>query len=125
MTCFRDPGIRVSFALFAAHAFAAISGCGGGAEDAAIVTFVCTETRAVIRAAAQPTPAVHPETGRRTLVRGMYCAKCDAWFPVPTDARHPEAIRCRKHGEPMSLTGPEAASTGSSPGGPPASSEGG
>lgn len=121
----RDRGIRISFGVLAAHACAAMSGCGAGTEESRLVTFVCAETRAVVRAEAQPTPAVHPETGRRTLVRGMYCAKCDAWFPVPPEARHPEAIRCRKHGEPMSLTGPDDSSTGDAPGDPSGSFDGG
>ncbi|MEX1098675.1 MAG: hypothetical protein WED34_21690 [Planctomycetales bacterium] len=86
-----------------------LSGCGGEAGgDERLVTYVCTETRAVVQAEAQPTPALNPATGRRTLVRGMYCAECREWYPVPADARHPQAIRCRRHGTPMSLSGPNS-----------------
>lgn len=85
----------------------AVCGCGADKFDGDQgVAYVCTETQAVVVDAPQPTPAVNPHTGRRTLVRGMYCDKCQEWFPVPPDARHPEGIRCRKHGTPMSLDGP-------------------
>lgn len=91
---------------------ALFSGCGRQ-DDSQLVTFVCTETQAVIQAEAQPTPAVNPETGRRTLVRGMYCAQCGKWFPIPADVRDPRAIRCTRDGTPMSLEGPPPVSASS------------
>ena len=28
-------------------------------------------------------PAVHPDTGRRTLMPGLHCASCQKWHPAP------------------------------------------
>lgn len=60
----------------------------------------------------QPTeelPAIHPQTGKRTLMPGLYCAKCQAWYPSPpleVRQREPKSLRCPKTGELMTPHGP-------------------
>lgn len=60
----------------------------------------------------QPTeelPAVHPESGQRTLMPGLYCAKCRAWYPAPpleVRQRQPSSLRCPKSGDLMTPDGP-------------------
>ncbi len=71
--------------------------------------YVCSETGRTIVAAAEPTPAVNPETGRRTLLRGLYCDQCRKWYPVPPAHRegtNPLHQRCPKHHTPLSQNGP-------------------
>lgn len=89
------------------------SGCRfGEAEGAASgkrMTYICTETKEVMTAAPQPTPAVNPKTGRRTLVAALYCSRCRKWYPAPpldVLQRNPGAALCPKTGEPLSLDGP-------------------
>ncbi len=82
-------------------------GEGGAAAtdpDRNQVAYVCTETGRVVRAAAQAVPATNPETGRNTLMPGLYCAKCKAWHPTaPFEIlqRNPTARLCPKHRIPM------------------------
>lgn len=90
-------------------------GCGGAASPPADpldgqIVFVDTVTRKTY--IGQPTemlPAVHPETGRRTLMPGLYCAKCQAWHPAPpleVRQREPKSLRCPKSGDLMTPDGP-------------------
>lgn len=73
------------------------------------VVYVCTETKEAFLAPPQGAPAVNPKTGRRTLVRGLYCSGCGRWFPAPP-ARHqtgnPKPVFCRIHKVPMIYDGP-------------------
>jgi hypothetical protein len=54
-------------------------------------------------------PAVHPRTGKPTLIAAMYCPECEHWYPVPP----PEAQRqipagrlCPKHQTALQSNGP-------------------
>ncbi len=84
-----------------------LSGCGG--ESSAETTennipYLCTETNKLVYSHEQTTPAIHPETGRATLVRALYCPKCKHWRPVPpTDAYpgNPLTFPCPKHRSAM------------------------
>ncbi len=72
--------------------------------------FVCTESLEVFHIPAQPTPAVNPKTGRPTLVHGLYCAKCDKWYPAPpldVVGGNAGAITCPVHRSSLSPAGPE------------------
>lgn len=71
--------------------------------------YVCSETGEIVVAAAEPTPAVNPKTGRRTLLRGLYCDQCRKWYSVPPARRegaNPLHQRCPKHRTPLSQNGP-------------------
>lgn len=81
----------------------------GEAQSHPDVTYVCSETGKVVVAPAQQTPAVNPETGRRTLLRGVYCTQCDKWYTTPVADRaggNPREVRCRVHDIPMAYDGP-------------------
>ena len=75
------------------------------------VTYICTETMKIVLGPPQTTPAVNPETGKKTLVRAVYCAECQSWRPSPppdTVAGNPLAALCPKHQIPMTPDGPAA-----------------
>ncbi|MFQ5731121.1 MAG: hypothetical protein ACE5KM_04095 [Planctomycetaceae bacterium] len=87
--------------------------CGCAASESSktqkTAVYFDRETKAIVVAAVQPTPAVHPRTGRRTLVRALYCAKCRKWKAVPPDAvrnGHPRNHKCPKHGCALTADGP-------------------
>ena len=68
------------------------------ATDEAVVGEIATEF-----------PAVHPRTGKRTLMPAMYCEKCGKWHPVPPPDqinRVPRAAQCPKTGAPLVPDGP-------------------
>ena len=88
-----------------------LSGCSSNtaADDQQTVVYVCEESKTLIKAPQQPTPAEHPETGQPTLLRALYCARCNTWHVVPpTDIypRDPLSYACPKHKIPMSAEGP-------------------
>lgn len=49
------------------------------------VTYVCTETKEVVRGPVQPEPALNPKTGRRTLMRAVYATQTQQWVPAPPE----------------------------------------
>ncbi len=54
-------------------------------------------------------PAIHPRTGKRTLMPALYCPKCGKWHPVPPPDqinRTARAAQCPKTGEPLTPDGP-------------------
>ncbi len=90
-------------------------GCGGAPPPPADpldgqMVFVDTLTRKTfLRQPTDELPAVHPESGKRTLMPGLYCAKCQAWYPSPpldVRQREPKSLRCPKTGELMTPHGP-------------------
>lgn len=87
-----------------------LSGCGAEAPaNETNVIYICRETNELIRAPRQPTPAVHPETGRKTLVPALYCKQCEQWRAVPPSQafnRNPLSLKCPKHKGPLSPDGP-------------------
>ena len=107
------PRCCAGMIVLAGAAAAAIGGCGGG-DDApeaasAPTVYYCTETKTVVVAARQQTPAVNPQTGRRTLVPALYCPTCRQWQPAPPPEvlqRNPGAGLCRKHKTPLIADGP-------------------
>jgi len=55
------------------------------------------------------TPAIHPDTGKRTLVPALYCATCQKWYPAPPLEilqRNPAAAQCPKSHGKLSTEGP-------------------
>ena len=58
---------------------------------------------------AKTTPETNPETGKQTLVPGLYCEKCAAWKPVGSMERlqSGQAMRkCPVHKIALSAEGP-------------------
>lgn len=47
------------------------------------ITLLNPKTGEVTRVEWTPTPAVDSKTGERTLVQGLYCEKCNKWYPAP------------------------------------------
>lgn len=101
--------------LLLLFASALLVGCGGGPSgDAAIepMVYVDTETGKVVQAPPEPTPAVNPDTGKRTLMPGLYCAQCKKWYasaPLEVAQRNPSSRMCPKHRTPMETKGPASA----------------
>lgn len=95
-------------------AAACLAGCGRSANDDSsplgLMVYVDLETKApVVQLGTEEVPAVHPETGRRTLMPGLYCPKCERWHPTPpfdTLQRTPGAGRCPEHDLPLTSDGP-------------------
>ena len=89
----------------------AVAGCTASEpqEDTRTAVYLDRETKKPVVARLQPTPAVHPETGKRTLVRALYCPKCRRWKAVPPDGNrngHPGNHKCRQHGCALTADGP-------------------
>lgn len=73
------------------------------------VVYVCTETGRVVTAPAGPVPGINPDTGRATLMPGLYCDKCKKWYasaPFDVAQRNPASRNCPKHRTPMLPNGP-------------------
>lgn len=54
-------------------------------------------------------PAIHPETGKATLMPAMHCPRCNAWRRVPTPDQlnqTGQALTCVKCKQPLQLEGP-------------------
>ncbi|GAB4154840.1 MAG: hypothetical protein Tsb009_31550 [Planctomycetaceae bacterium] len=89
-----------------------LPGCGEKSVDGGetvTVVYLCKETKKVVRAPLQPSPAVNPETGRKTLYRALYCSKCKKWHAIPPGEErsgNPLRYRCPKHHSAMSADGP-------------------
>ncbi|MBW3539822.1 MAG: hypothetical protein KY476_06095 [Planctomycetes bacterium] len=100
----------VAVLLYLAAALVGLRGQdAAGGEGPDEVVYVCREAKTLVSAPPQPTPAVNPATGRRTLVRALYCRDCDGWRAVPpTEAYggNPLSHACPRHRQPMSPTGP-------------------
>jgi hypothetical protein len=81
----------------------------GGARPAEI-TYLCRETGETLKAPRQQTPAVNPQTGRKTLVQALYCTSCQAWHAAPPPAmaeRLPLGPVCPVHRTPLMEFRPE------------------
>ena len=102
----------LAFTAVAAMTLLFVSGCGDeqvAAEESNDVVYLCKETKKVVRAPLQPTPAVNPETGRKTLFRALYCSRCKKWHAIPPSEErsgNPLRYRCPKHKSTMSPNGP-------------------
>jgi len=71
--------------------------------------YVCRETKEVVVAPVQPTPAINPATGRKTLLRALYCPEGKRWRAVPPDAAtngHPMNSKCPQHHCRLTADGP-------------------
>lgn len=54
-------------------------------------------------------PALHPDSGQRTLMPALYCPTCQKWYPAPPVEvlqRNPAAAKCPKSGDVMTANGP-------------------
>jgi hypothetical protein len=78
-------------------------------EELAEVVYVCRDTQAIFTGRARETPAIHPQTGARTLMPGVYCPRCEEWRPslaLEDLQRNPAAAVCPKFKCPMLREGP-------------------
>lgn len=93
---------------------AAMGGCGGNSaatsEAPAQQVYFDSATKQPIAAkASMDTPAVHPTTGRRTLMPALYCTQCKTWRaapPLQELQRNPEARKCPKCKGALTADGP-------------------
>ncbi len=91
---------------------ATLSGCDDNiaADDQQTkVAYYCKETKKIIVTTKQETPAINPETGRRTLFPTMYCEQCKAWRPIPSveqAQKNAGARKCPKCKKMMLVEGP-------------------
>jgi hypothetical protein len=98
----RSDEVNIRHRVFAMLLFAA--GCGADtAADQAVESkrvYWDAETRGPVAAdVSAESPAVHPATGRRTLMPALYCARCNEWRAVPPLAevqRNPKSRICAK-----------------------------
>lgn len=91
---------------------------GGSAAAGEDVVYVCSETGQTVVAPLQATPAINPAIGKATLLRGVYCPKCDRWYAMPPSdhaAGNPKPLICRVHNVPMTTDGPKPAQQVSTP----------
>jgi hypothetical protein len=93
----------------------AFTGCGGSEQSSPAgrdgkMVYVDTVTKeAMVMEIAESFPAAQPGTGKRTLMPGMYCTRCQEWHPIPPPDqinRTPRATVCRKTGAPLTTDGP-------------------
>lgn len=90
-----------------------LGGCGRVEDNSSqrvTSVYVDRETlQAMELARTEEAPAVNPQTGRRTLMPGLYCPQCKAWRPSPpleVLQRDPQAHRCPKCQSPLTTDGP-------------------
>jgi hypothetical protein len=105
--------MRITARMLVCGLLAVPSGCaddGASMTAPAEVVFVDLETKQpVLAPPAGDVPAPHPETGRRTLMPGLYCAHCQAWHaapPLEELQRNPEARKCPVCGGAQTAEGP-------------------
>ena len=82
---------------------------GGATSGDNKIVYVSSETGRVVAGPAQPIPAVDPETGKPTLLPGVYCPECRRWYAAPPPDHspgNPKALTCRIHNVPMTTEGP-------------------
>lgn len=89
------------------------AGCGGSETEtdtkAGKMVYVDTKTAEAFVGNVTGTPAVHPQTGDRTLMAALYCPKCATWHAVPPldeINQIPNATRCPKTRVPLTVDGP-------------------
>lgn len=73
------------------------------------IVYVCTETGRTLQGPATAVPAVNAETGRRTMMPGLYCEQCRKWHataPFEVTQRDPASRLCPRHRTPMRTEGP-------------------
>jgi hypothetical protein len=96
--------------IIALSVFSLVSGCSEKlAADTEKMVFYCTETREIVVADRQSTPAVHPNTGRKTLQQALYCKTCGKWQAAPPLEQlggNPSNVVCGKHKIPLQADGP-------------------
>ncbi len=93
-----------------------VSGCGEAPTPPAadqtnqMVYYDRVTRKPVVYNIAREFPAIHPATGKPTMVPACYCPKCQKWYPSPPleiRERNPEVMQCpKKCGAKMTLTGP-------------------
>ena len=91
-----------------------LSGCGGShspnESNAGRMVYVDTATmEPLVHDVATSFPAVHPQTGKRTLRPALYCPTCKKWYPAPDFDqvnRVPGAGQCPKDKTALIADGP-------------------
>ncbi|MES2792513.1 MAG: hypothetical protein V4719_23065 [Planctomycetota bacterium] len=78
-------------------------------EESDEIVLYNTATGDVSRSEWVATPAVDPKSGKRILVPGMYCSKCQKWFPAPPPEmveRSPGGPVCPRDKTRLTVDGP-------------------
>lgn len=106
MSC---PG-RIVLIASAVAASLTSGGCGGSLgspPEVPRVVFVCKESGEVFVGPARPTPAVHPVTGKATIMPGLYSPQKQVWMAAPpletqqrsaAQSTNPAASRLQREG---------------------------
>lgn len=109
--------MRVAWTL-SVFVFASSCGTSTPVEDPHVGQMVYIDTATGTPFAAnisRETPAIHPDTGKRTLVPALYCATCKQWYPAPpleVLQRNPAAGKCPKGHGKLATEGPWPESAG-------------
>ena len=85
--------------LLASIAVLCVVGCAEPSDLVPVeATLIDSKTGERFRlASVDQVPAVHPETGERTLMPAMFCPRCEVWQQVPSPEhvnRIQNAMRC-------------------------------
>jgi hypothetical protein len=78
-------------------------------ESDLVVYFDTATKRPVAREESVDIPAMHPRTGKRTLMPAVYCPKCRRWRqapPIEQMQRDPKSMVCPKDGTALTADGP-------------------
>lgn len=101
--------MKLPLLLLASLMLAGCSDGGSGGAGVEPMVYVDTESGKVVQAPPKPTPAVNPDTGKKTLMPGLYCAQCRKWYasaPLEIAQRNPSSRMCPKHRTPMETKRP-------------------
>ena len=70
--------------------------------------YICSESKEVFLLPEQQTPAIHPQTGKATLMPGLYCEKCQKWQAAPPREiwhQMKQGIHCKTCKHPLTTEG--------------------
>lgn len=106
MSC-SERSVLIAIAVAASLA---TGGCGSSASsqpEVPRVVFVCKESGEVFVGPARATPAVHPVTGKATIMPGLYSPQKQVWMAAPpletqqrsaAQSTNPAASRLQREG---------------------------
>lgn len=94
--------------LLGVLAAAARSKNSASTADLPPTVYICRESKEIFFSSLPLSEALHPETGRATLVAAVYCPECETWQPGPPIERrygNSESLDCPKCRSLRSFTG--------------------
>ncbi|MBI1344773.1 hypothetical protein GC163_00640 [bacterium] len=112
----RDPRIWITVVGLALGGWLISSQLSGGPrslpvtqDELADAVFLCRESGELFAGKVRPTPALHPITGKETLLPALYCPKCQQWEAAPALEQQQRAamvLKCAKTKAALERTGP-------------------